>query len=263
MKLCPVIGLICAALFVSQGVAPPWSLADGDVVTELPLVKVPDAKGLHPAAAERLLKRWHFEAEYTALSNACAGSPPGGRILLQKPAPGALAPAFSTVRLQDSCNPKRPQSKVAVPKVTEGASVIRAYSKLRYHGLRVAIPVSFSAAALCLPSAYSQVPRAGAEVPRGTVVRLTELRCALASPGTPVPAPPPVVVPDLTNGSVTSAVDWADASGLFWETGELAPLRPSWRMQLFDNYTVTALDPTSGSSATQGTSLKLSATEAR
>lgn len=263
MKLCPVIALICAALIAFQGIAPSSSLADGDVATEPPLVKVPSVKGLHPAAAERRLKRWHFAAEYTALNNACAGTPPGGRILLQKPAAGALAPAFSTVKLQDSCHQKGPQSKVAVPKVTEGASVIRAYTKLRYHGLRVAIPVSFSVAALCLPSAYAQVPRAGARVSRGTVIRLTELRCALASPGTPVPAPPPVVVPDLTNGSLTSAVDWADASGLFWETGELVPLRPSWRMRLFDNYIVRGQDPAAGSMATQGMSLKLSATEAR
>ncbi len=263
MKLCPVIALICATLIASQGIAPPSSLADGDVVTEPPLVKVPSVKGLHPAVAERRLKRWHFAAEYTALSNACAGTPPGGHILLQKPAPGALAPVFSTVMLQDSCRPKGPQSKVAVPKVTEGASVIRAYTRLRYHGLRVAIPVSFSVATLCLPSAYAQVPRAGTRVSRGTVVRLTELRCALASPGTPVPTPPPVVVPDLTNGSVTSAVDWADTSGLYWETGELAPLRPSWQMGLFDNYIMTGQDPAAGSTATQGMSLKLSATEAR
>jgi len=261
VKLSPVIALICAALFTSQGIAPPWSLADGEVATEPPLVKVPDVKGLHPAAAERRLKRWHFAAEYTALNNACAGVPPGGRILLQKPAPGALAPAFSTVKLQDSCRRKGPQSKVAVPKVTEGASVIRAYTKLRYHGLRVAIPASFSVAALCLSSAYAQVPRAGAMVPRGTVVKLTELRCALASPGTPVPAPPPVTVPDLTTGSLTSAVDWADTSGLFWETRDLAPLGPSWRMRLFDNYTVTAQDPTAGSTVTPGVSLELSATE--
>jgi len=263
VKLYPVIALICTALLASQGIAPPWSLADGEVATEPPLVKVPDVKGLHPAAAERRLKRWHFAAEYTALNNACAGTPPGGRILLQKPAPGALAPAFSTVKLQDSCRQRGPQSKVAVPKVTEGASVTRAYAKLRYHGLRVAIPVSFSVASLCLPSAYAQVPRAGARVPPGTVVRLTELRCALASPGAPVPAPPPVVVPDLTNGSVTSAVDWADTSGLHWETGELAPLRPSWRMRLLDNYIVTAQDPTAGSTATSGVSLKLSTAEAR
>lgn len=257
-----VIALICAAFIASQGIAPPWSLADGDAVTEPPLVKVPSVKGLHPGAAERRLKRWHFAAEYTSLSNLCAGIPPGGRILRQDPAPGTLAPAFSTIKLQDSCHSEGSRPKVVVPDVTEGDSIIRAYARLRYHSLRVAIPVSFSAASLCLPSAYVQRPRAGARVARGAVVRLTDLRCALASPVAPVPTPPPVVVPDLTMSPVASAMAWTEASGLFWETGELAPLKPSWRMRLFDNYIVTAQNPSAGSTASQGTALKLTA-EAR
>jgi beta-lactam-binding protein with PASTA domain len=150
---------------------------------------------------------------------------------------------------------------VRVPRVAKGLTIVRAYRVLRRHGLRVAIPVSFSGASLCMPWAERQSPRAGTQVRRGTVVKLTGLRCALASPGTPVLPPPPVVVPDFAGGSLSSAVHWAEGSGLSWEAIDLAPLRPSFRMRLFDNYIVTSQDPAAGSVASAGTALKLRARE--
>lgn len=90
-------------------------------------------------------------------------------------------------------------------------------------------------------------------------MKLTGLRCALASPGTPVPPPPPVVVPDFGGDSLSSAVHWAEASGLSWEAIGLPPLRPSWRMRLFDNYIVTSQEPAAGSTAIAGTPLELRA----
>jgi hypothetical protein len=70
------------------------------------------------------------------------------------------------------------------------------------------------------------------------------------------------VIPDFDGGSLSSAVDWAEASGLSWEAIGLPPLRASWRMRLFDNYIVTSQEPAAGSTATAGSSLKLRAKEA-
>ena len=68
-----------------------------------PEVSVPHLKGLRPAAADRRLRRRHLKVRYTALSNLCAGIPPHGRIILQKPAAGVRVPRGSTVLVQTSC----------------------------------------------------------------------------------------------------------------------------------------------------------------
>lgn len=67
------------------------------------IYRVPDVEGLKPQAADRVLGRRHFKVEYTALSNVCAGLPPHGHIIAQKPAAGKLVRRDSTVRLQTSC----------------------------------------------------------------------------------------------------------------------------------------------------------------
>jgi len=255
------VGLLCLSLWAAAGFAFSSSATSGEVVTEPPLVRVPGVKGMRPSLAEKRLKRWHFAVEYAALGNGCAGVPPGGRILLQEPAAGALAPAFSTVRLQDSCARGRARRKVSVPDVTEGPTLLQAYRRLRRRGLRVAIPVSFSVASLCMPWAERQSPTARTKVRRGTVVKLTRLRCALALAGTPVPEPPPVLVPNLIGGSVSSAVRWAETARLQWQAAELPPLEPSWQLDLLDNYVVTTQRPAAGSMATSGTTLELGADE--
>ena len=165
------------------------SSAEGEAVDEAPLVPVPAVTGVHPQAAERRLRHWHFETEYGVLSNVCAGLPPGGRILLQKPTAGTLAPAFSTVTLHDSCHRRGPRKRVRVPDVSHGETVFTAYERLRQRGLRVSIPRRFSLAALCLPGPGAQMPRPGATVARGRVVRLTRLGCAVGSPGGQNPRP--------------------------------------------------------------------------
>ena len=68
-----------------------------------PLVSVPNVKGLRPATADRRLKRRQLRVRYTALSNLCAGIPPHGRIILQKPAAGTKVPRGSRVLVQTSC----------------------------------------------------------------------------------------------------------------------------------------------------------------
>jgi hypothetical protein len=65
--------------------------------------RVPDVVGLKPTAADRALARYHFKVRYTALSNLCAGLPPHGRIIIQKPRAGKLVRQGTTVRLQTSC----------------------------------------------------------------------------------------------------------------------------------------------------------------
>ncbi len=65
--------------------------------------RVPDVVGLKPTAAERALARRHFKVKYTALSNLCAGIPPHGHIIIQKPRAGRLVRQGTTVRLQTSC----------------------------------------------------------------------------------------------------------------------------------------------------------------
>jgi beta-lactam-binding protein with PASTA domain len=256
------VALSCVALSGAAAIAGALSPASGEVVNGPPLVRVPGVEGMRPGLAERRLRRWHFEPEYTVLDKrVCAGLPPGGRIVRQDPSAGALAPAFSTVKLQDSCQRGRARRQVVVPDVSGRLTVLRAYRVLRRRGLRVAIPASFSVASLCMPWADRQSPPAGKRVRRGAVVRLSGLRCALASPGTPVPTPPPVVVPDFTGDSVSAAVHWAEAAHLDWEATDLAPLRPSWQMHLFDNYVVTSQDPAAGSTASAGTSLHLRARE--
>lgn len=67
------------------------------------LVSVPNLRGLKPATANRRLKRRHLRVRYTALSDLCAGIPPHGRIILQKPTAGAKVPRGSRVRVQTSC----------------------------------------------------------------------------------------------------------------------------------------------------------------
>jgi hypothetical protein len=68
-----------------------------------PTVSVPNLRGLRPPSADRRLRRRHLKVRYTAPSNLCAGIPPAGRIVLQKPAAGVRVPRGSTVLVQTSC----------------------------------------------------------------------------------------------------------------------------------------------------------------
>ena len=72
-----------------------------------PEVSVPHLKGLRPAAADRRLRRRHLKVRYTALGNLCAGIPPHGRIILQKPAAGVRVPRGSTVLSRPAAEPDR------------------------------------------------------------------------------------------------------------------------------------------------------------
>jgi len=67
------------------------------------LISVPNVKGLRPATADRRLKRRQLRVRYTALSNLCAGIPPHGRIILQKPTAGTKVPRGARVLVQTSC----------------------------------------------------------------------------------------------------------------------------------------------------------------
>jgi hypothetical protein len=67
------------------------------------MVSVPNLKGLKPTTANRRLKRRDLRVGYTALSNLCAGIPPHGRIIMQKPAAGTKVLRGSRVLVQTSC----------------------------------------------------------------------------------------------------------------------------------------------------------------
>lgn len=70
-----------------------------------PLVNVLD---MRPNAAERELKSAGFHPRYDLYeSRFCAGSPPAGRIVIQRPRPGFSKPVpNNVVHLQTSCGPK-------------------------------------------------------------------------------------------------------------------------------------------------------------
>lgn len=68
-----------------------------------PMVTVPRLMGLKPRAANRRLRRRHLRVRYTALSNLCAGIPPHGRIIMQRPDASTLVPHGYRVLLQTSC----------------------------------------------------------------------------------------------------------------------------------------------------------------
>ena len=71
---------------------------------ERPLMRVPKVIGFKPRKANRVLRAHTFKRHYTALTNACAGLPPGGHIIVQRPVAGSMLPAHSTVQLQTSCH---------------------------------------------------------------------------------------------------------------------------------------------------------------
>lgn len=68
-----------------------------------PMTTVPSVLGLKPRAADRRLRRLHLRIHYTALSNLCAGIPPRGRIVVQRPDPRTRVPRGYRVLLQTSC----------------------------------------------------------------------------------------------------------------------------------------------------------------
>jgi len=142
-------------------------------------------------------------------------------------------------------------SYVVVPRVTGTYSLTDAYRRLHRAGLRMAIPQSFSLRALCLPTARTQQPAAGARVLRGATVTVRQLTCYLGSPAGGYQRA--AVVPDLRGRSAASAVRWAEQNQLYWELDRLPALRPSSRPGLLDNYVVTDQRPSAGSLLTRGT----------
>jgi hypothetical protein len=68
-----------------------------------PMATVPSLRGLKPRAANRRLRRRHLRVRYTALNNLCAGTPPHGRITMQRPDAGTRVPRGYRVLLQTSC----------------------------------------------------------------------------------------------------------------------------------------------------------------
>ncbi len=138
---------------------------------------------------------------------------------------------------------------VAVPRVAGRDDVIAAYARLRRAGLRTAIPASFSIGSLCRPSAGTQAPAAGARVASGATVVLRQLRCPVGSPGGGYGQ---AVVPNLVGRSVSAAVRWAEAAGLYWQLDRAPPLRSSVRPALLDNYVVTAQLPVAGTLLARG-----------
>jgi beta-lactam-binding protein with PASTA domain len=94
--------LVAAALVSAVGLQ--VSAAVGSETVEGPQIRVPKVTGLKPPKANRRLHKRRLKVRYTALSNACAGLPPGGHIIAQSPVAGSIVPVHSTVRLQTSCH---------------------------------------------------------------------------------------------------------------------------------------------------------------
>jgi beta-lactam-binding protein with PASTA domain len=80
------------------------STAIGGESVERPLIRVPKVIGLKPHKANRRLHKRRLKVHYTALTNACAGVPPGGHIIAQSPVASSIVPVHSTVQLQTSCH---------------------------------------------------------------------------------------------------------------------------------------------------------------
>jgi hypothetical protein len=69
--------------------------------------RVPNVLGLKPRAARRRLGRHHLRTRFKASSNACAGLPPRGHIIEQRPRPHVVVSRGTVVRLRTSCSSRR------------------------------------------------------------------------------------------------------------------------------------------------------------
>lgn len=69
--------------------------------------RVPNVLGLTLRAAKQRLRRHHLRTRFTALGNACAGLPPRGHIVKQRPRAHTVVGQGTTVRLQTSCSTRR------------------------------------------------------------------------------------------------------------------------------------------------------------
>lgn len=94
--------LIAVVLVCALGLQASAAIGSGS--GERPLKRVPKVIGFKPTKANHVLRTRTFKPHYTALTNACAGVPPGGHIIAQSPVPGSIAPVHSKVQLQTSCH---------------------------------------------------------------------------------------------------------------------------------------------------------------
>jgi beta-lactam-binding protein with PASTA domain len=137
----------------------------------------------------------------------------------------------------------------AVP-VTRGEDLPHAYLKLHAAGLSVAftLPFSLDWSYECVPLVVGSVPRAGADVRRGSAVslRVRIPGCGAASPAVPVGRLPSYRVPDFVGKPLTAAIAWIQHRNLYW-AARIPPLRAGDAATLFANYTVTAQRPRPGS----------------
>jgi hypothetical protein len=152
---------------------------------------------------------------------------------------------------------RSPVAVVVVPPATGRYDLITAYHRLHAAGLRTEVARTFTLASLCLPSARTQSPPAGARVSRGVTVTLRGLTCAAASPAASATR---AVVPDFTGQRATRAVAWAGRTGLYWKVDRIPPLHPSGLAALLDNYVVTDQSPAAGQLLGRGTDCSTYAT---
>jgi len=141
-----------------------------------------------------------------------------------------------------------PLEPVTVPRVTQ-TNVTFAYELLHKAGLQVAIPETFSVAALWEPGPESQSPHAGTPVPPGTVVTLHLRGGPLGSPAW---RPHAVTVRDLVGMRASDALAWIEDANLFYEVRDIPPLPASDAAHLFDAYRVTRQSPAPGSRLSPG-----------
>ena len=143
---------------------------------------------------------------------------------------------------------RRLRGSGAVP-VTRGEDLPHAYRKLHAAGLSVTftLPFSLDWSGECVPLVTGSVPRAGADVRRGSAVSLL-MRipgCGVASPGVPVGRLPSHRVPDFIGKPLTAAIAWIQHRNLYW-AATIPPLHAGDAATLFANYTITRQRPRPG-----------------
>jgi beta-lactam-binding protein with PASTA domain len=157
----------------------------------------------------------------------------------------------------------RASASVVIPAVTDTSDGLgrgdqstlpAAYDRLHAAGLRVRYRLAYSLGSfICPPTVARQSPPAGRRVKRGTFVTLTTKppRCAVESPGVPIPVPS-ADVPSFTGRQLSTVQSWAEAHNLYWQAVRLPALPAGHAATLLDNYRVVRQAPDPGTLLTLG-----------
>lgn len=139
---------------------------------------------------------------------------------------------------------------VTVPLRAQQTDIVDAYDILHRLGLRVAVTQQTSITSLVVPIVKLS-PHAGAQVPRGSTIKMTPEHGLIGSPAV-LKSHPHYRVPDFNGRPLTAAIQWADAHQMFWAIPNLPALPASSEPHLFDAYRIVGQQPRSGGTIVQG-----------